>query len=249
MKTQNILIITLALLSAVSCRFARAVAGNEPVLLIGENAPGSTVEYPVADFSAIEVNVPCEIDYFTSQTPSVVVSGPENIVSKIEVTTVDGTLKIGLPDRVRIRGDIDVKVSSPTLSSLKISGAAEFEAVAPVVPDDLTLQVNGAAEVSLKRISARDIRVTCNGASDLDLEGVECNALMVEINGAGDLEVEALDCGTVSVNISGAGDVKVGGRAKSADLEIHGAGDIDVRGLDVPSVNSKVSGLGKVRRK
>lgn len=227
---------------AVSCNFVRVKEGaldklmnnNVVVGAIGYEetvtASDSTVTrtYQVENFSEIECSGAAEIYYTVADSCSMEVTLPNNLADVLKVTVDGDELCIGFRKTVKLKGQkIIVRVASPCLNSLDVSGAVKFVTDTPVVADDFSAEVSGAAEFSIKGIVAKEVEFDVSGAVDGEIGGIECKELVAEISGASSL--------------------KMIGSAEKGYLSISGAGVIDARGLVCPDMRTDVSGAGKIK--
>lgn len=228
-------IITLAVVVLVSaCNFisvkgVSAMNSSASVEVIAPSHNIVTKDIPVAEFTSLKVNLPCEIKYSTG-APSCQIVAPDNVIEHIMAYVEDRQLVLEL-DKVRLRNysELEISISSWALCGLYINGAADFE-------------TNG-------KICAEDFECVVNGACDIEIDGIIAENINVTINGAGDIDVAGIDSKTVTAQINGAGDCELSGKTDTATLTIAGAGNIDIEHLNAGNVISSVKGIGSISRR
>lgn len=189
--------------------------------------------FDVSDFEAIDVNIPCDIEYIPAAFSSpklVIYARTEEALSAIKVEVKDKVLilKVDAANFIKTLRSIDVYVSSRRLNALKINGAADFEAPDGINADDkFSLQINGSG--------------------DIEIEGLRVPHFSMVVNGAGDAELSELNCEQIDIVINGAGDCELEGRTESINVKVNGAGDVDITELKADKVNSSIRGAGSVR--
>lgn len=188
--------------------------------------------FEVSEFNAIEVNFPCDINYvpatFSSQLK--IAARNSDVFSQISVEVKDGVL-ILKPEKASVLRNlrsIEVYASSKKLNSVKVNGAADFEASRGINADEaFYLQVNGSCDVDIDALRVSKLTIMVNGAADAELSGLVCDDIDVQINGAGDCDLE--------------------GRTKTIDVKVNGAGHVDISDLRADKVSSSIRGAGSVR--
>lgn len=221
-----------ALLSLSSCKFVHIDA--EKFMLHGNGIVcDGEVENRVLDslsgFDSIELRGYGELVVVQSDSCRVSVKANNDAFPHLDCKVEDGLLTIGIKDNVRLKTeDFEVTVSLPLLRSLLVKGAGDLEMDGYTSSTPLDLEINGAGDMEVERISVPELSVTIKGAGDLDLKDIDVNSLKVEIKGAGDASLS--------------------GRAGSAEVSIAGAGDVDASGLKVDEWKQNKSGLGSIRR-
>lgn len=189
--------------------------------------------YEIGDFTALEVNVPCDIEYLPANfsTPALRISARnEEALSAIKVEQTDHVLMIKAEAANILKNlrSIEVYVSSKKLNSLKINGAGDFEASEGIKADE-------------------SFSVQVNGSGDIEIDGLRVPHFSLLVNGAGDCEFSELNCKHIDIQINGAGDCELEGRTESINVKVNGAGDVDISHLKADRVNSAIRGAGSVR--
>ncbi len=189
--------------------------------------------FTVASFTAIEVNVPCDLMYVPSSTPEFQASAySEKILSNLKVEVKNGVLVLKWDDYKRPsfrRSNLRIYVGSKYLNNVEINGAADFEADRGIVAkDDFKLVVNGSGDTEINSLKAKTVSVNVNGAADTEISGLNSDVVNIQINGAGDCELS--------------------GRAKTVDIRLNGAGDVDISDLIFDKLNTAISGVGRIEQ-
>lgn len=181
----------------------------------------------IGDFSSLRCSLACDIEYVQGPASlEVYTSGSimEHILADVDE---DGILDLRSDVKFTNVKKLNVRISSPVLESVEITGAASFTAGGGTGAEDFSIVVSGAGDVLVVN--------PCTG--DLSLE----------INGAADATVEEVDCSSVKVSISGAADCTLSGRTGSASVTINGTADVDLRHLQTDDLSTSISGPGRVR--
>ena len=85
-----------------------------------------------------------------------------------------------------------VRISAPTLETLKFDAAIEFEADTLKV-NNLTITAQAAVEIDIKNLQARNITIVADAATEFDLAGT-CNKLDATLGAASELSANKLKC-------------------------------------------------------
>lgn len=193
--------------------------------------PVITKTFDLADFNAIEINGQADLE-FTQTTGSygVSVEANEEVFQHLNYRVVNGTLILETINKVSIRADkYEIYISAPKLSGIEVNGAIDGKILSLNQEEKFELEVNGAADLELNKVSVPQFKIEINGAGDLDCKDLNVSALDIEVNGAGD--------------------VKLAGKAESCKLDVSGAGDIDARKLDCEQFETHKAGLASIKTK
>lgn len=239
---KRIMILAALATMAVSCNFVRVKEGaldklmnnNVVVGAIGYEetvtASDSTVTrtYQVGTFSEIECNGAAEIYYTAADSCSLEITLPESLVDVLKVSVDGDELCIGFKKTVKLNGKkVIVRITSPQMSSMDLSGAVKFIADTPVTAEKFSADVSGAA--------------------DFDVKGIVADEICLDLSGAVEGEISGLKCVDLDVEVSGASNLKLSGSADKASVSISGAGSIDARELICQDIDTEVSGAGKIK--
>ncbi len=179
---------------------------------------------PVTDFSKLDAGGFYEIEWHPG-APSLSIRTDDNLLAHITTKVVGEQLKIDLDDPIAPTDGIKIVITSPTLSTVELSGALELTAQ-QLSGEKFVLQTSGAAKVTL---SGRVNRLLADltGASKLEAAGLSANDVELSVTGAGKADVTATN--SLRAAITGAGKVIYGGQPKTVDKNVTGAGKIEPR--------------------
>ncbi|MFD1139526.1 head GIN domain-containing protein [Larkinella insperata] len=119
-------------------------------------------------------------------------------------------------------------ITMPALRGITLSGASDGDVNDSFDSNELDITLSGAADLSMKDITANRIRVKASGASDTKLRG-RVQHLDVEISGASDLSAYDLTAEEAIIRASGASDASVT-VTKRLDKNTRGGADVSYRG-------------------
>lgn len=192
----------------------------------------SSKTYNVEDFSAISISNSADIIY-SQGSKSVSVSGPQDLIDKLEVSVRKGSLSIsnkkGKSGNWSGKEGLTFKISSPDLSSLVISGSCDFTFAKDHKTDNLSFVISGSGDVESKgNLTADKVSIMISGSGDISLQG-SCNKQSLTLSGSGDVENNGLRCKEASVVNSGSADIEVHASEKLSVMN-SGSGDVEVKG-------------------
>lgn len=214
----------------------------------------------VSNFSSIEVLGSPDVEYRQSSGSQTKVSiyGSDNLVDLLDVSTVNGVLKVNIKKGVKIlSGERRLKViaSSPSLNQVEIKGTADVFLKGTIKGADLNLNitgsgdieaenlqytnlssfVKGSGDIDLKNVKATTVRTIVSGSGDVDIKGSTQWATLT-VNGSGDISAEKLTATEVVATVAGSGDITCYA-SKKLDAKVSGSGDIEYKGS--PSIVNK----------
>lgn len=208
----------------------------------------TTEQYELSGFDKIvlETSIDANITVGEGEAYSVSVKAHENIHEYVKAEVKGNELRVYKKIGAFFNDDIDVAITLPVLTKLEIDGAAEADIDGVVSGDDFLLDVQGAADVSLKELNVNNLNVALSGASELDIKGGTVNRATYKVTGAGEIYADGLKATYTKARVSGASEMSLY-VTDTLEADITGAGEIDYKGH--PHIASKVTGAGALNNK
>lgn len=119
-------------------------------------------------------------------------------------------------------------ITMPALRGITLSGASDGDINDSFDSEELEINLSGAADLTIKDITAKRIRLKASGASDTKLRG-RTKQLDVDISGASDLSAYDLTAEEAIIRASGASDASVTA-TKRLEKTTRGGADVSYRG-------------------
>lgn len=177
----------------------------------------------VGSYHAIRLTLPATLNIELGSDANLSVEADSNIVPLITTEVKDGELFISCSKSLNTSSPITITAKTQKLDHLN---------------------VDGAADCSVKGLSEGSFELSSNGASKIQLSG-KLDKLKASLNGAGSLQAKELSCKTAGVSITGAGEAQVNA-SDDLDATITGAGSISYKGN--PKVKQTIAGVGTVNK-
>ena len=174
-------------------------------------------------FHALRLAVPADVVVVQGPAPAVVLRGDDNLLALLETRVEGDALVIEMDGSYRSKLGLDLRVTTPRLSSVSISGSGD---------------------VRVEGLDGESFGISVAGSGDVTAAG-RVDKLDASISGSGDLFLFELQAADASVSIAGSGDVRVSA-SSSLDVSIAGSGDVKYRGD--PRLSLSVAGSGRVVR-
>ena len=172
----------------------------------------SSKTYDLDDFNAIAISNAADV-VFTQGPQSVVVSGPQVLIDRLELEVKNKSLNIsskqGNWDDWNKDGGLTFQISAVNLKALAISGSSDFAFEGPFKADGFSLTVSGSGDVTTENDILLGVsNMVISGNGDVELRGT-CQKLTLVNSGNGDLEADDLVIQNANVVNSGNGDVEI----------------------------------------
>ncbi|PQA89471.1 head GIN domain-containing protein [Hyphococcus luteus] len=206
------IIIGLVLAVAIAFAAAKYALGDLGDVAGRDKSKDVTQTLDLAGFDKIDIGGVFEVEVSVGGDYSVVVSGAEDEMARLDAAVENGVLKLD-QDEVRFgkrnwrHQGMTAVISLPDLNGFDLAGVADGE-------------VTG--------VDADDFRVDLAGVGDLALSGT-CGRLDAHVSGVGELDAKALECREADVDVSGVGSASVFA-SEAVDASVSGIGSIDIYG-------------------
>lgn len=196
----------------------------------------------VANFHALEMNVPGKVEMRIDSVFRVEVTCEESVIAYLETYENNGVLNIHFDRDVFDVDNLRVRVWVPHWDGISVNGSADVDVPDPISGDQLCLSISGSGDVQVFSLDFNELKTSTAGSGDITISG-QAERLDCSISGSGQLD--AVDCPvkTAVINITGSGDARVD-VSENLKVTISGSGDVGYQGS--PEVTSNVSGSGRV---
>nr|WP_298716442.1 DUF2807 domain-containing protein [uncultured Steroidobacter sp.] len=193
----------------------------------GDAGPTVSERRDLGSFDSINLEGAARLEIKIGEPLSVVVSGNQAAVGRVETNVSGDTLHIKNKARdwvIHNRSRLTVQITLPKLDSLELEGGND---------------------VSVAGLHGGDTTIEATGAANIHAHG-ELDGLTVRLAGAGHADLSKLAVVDAKVTVDGVGSVIVNPR-ESLDATMNGVGAIFYTGSP-HRVNTRMNGLGTIAR-
>ncbi|MCK9160176.1 MAG: head GIN domain-containing protein [Bacteroidaceae bacterium] len=244
MKTKYYLTMGVLLVSsflALSCTYLKYVTANKIYI---------TKKVDIPEFSSLQQAGSIDVVYRQEPgKPRVEIYGSDNIVPLVITEVKNNVLIVRFRPNTYIRntGKLEVRVFSPEMKNISLSGSGELRMPDGVKSDsDLSVSLTGSGDLKGKFVQCQKLSVQLTGSGDLSLQNVICSDFSACVNGSGDMSLYAVKGSKGLAVIHGSGDVKLSGEMDEMDYQCTGSGDIYAKKLKANNVSVASSGSGDI---
>lgn len=198
----------------------------------------------VSDFTSLSVSIPVKVFLIESNTPSLQLKGPEELLEHVvtEVTLEKLSIRARKGDELPSGIEaVEIYVSIPKIERVSLEGAGSIEGRGEFPIKTLNISVKGPGHLVLS-VKGGTIFADLEGSGQMLLIGVADQATF-EVKGPGRIEAVSLLAQNVVVKIEGSGEALVN-VMQNLSVEIDGDGTVRYGGK--PTLNKKISGRGEV---
>jgi hypothetical protein len=206
------------------------------------DGPDISLELALGQFDGIELEIAADVFLSQGDEFKVIAEGPEEAVTDLRDNIRNGNWIIDTRRCYRNNDEIDIYITLPELSEIRLSGSGNVVTETFFLVNDVNLIGSGSGNMDLA-LDGDDVDARISGSGDIRIEGTADRA-DVTISGSGDWECFDYEVREADVTISGNGDAEV----RVLDLlkiRITGSGDVLYKGNPDLSVN--ITGSGEVR--
>lgn len=217
-------------------------------LLLTAAAPAFAADksFPVGAFTQVSASGSEDVTITTGKAVSVVATGPQDKLDKLEIKVEGDTLKIGHKKgnwgwNWSSGDEVKIRVTMPELHGVRTSGSGDIVADSGAGPA-FVVSSAGSGNATISRVNSPSVSISTAGSGDVTIAG-QCKTAKVSVSGSSNISAGGLKCVDADIGISGSGDVKLAATG-TANVRISGSGDVVVTGG--ARCQSKVSGSGDV---
>jgi len=198
--------------------------------------------YAPGPFDSIEISGSAIVRFTQGASDQVSIEGDETVQKAVDMEVRNGVLSLqsGGSWKFWNARRLQVSVTARTLKRVIISGAADFNASAPVQAGRLVVEISGAGSARFDQLKAEQLVFHVSGAGDGRLAG-SVKDLHIDVSGKGRVDAGGLMSERARVSISGVGDAGVWATQDLA-VSVAGIGTVDYWGN--PTVRRSISGKG-----
>lgn len=202
--------------------------------------------YDLRDFTQVSVAGPHDVDISLGDKFLVTAYGDPDAINQLEAVVEDGVLIIRPRESASINfddlDDVRFAVSLPAITRVNVEGAGEVT-LDRVTGESFEGTIGGNGSLAIAQLEVTRATLAVNGSGDLDAEGAVEDAA-ISINGSGEIHAGGLRSTRGMVSIAGSGEVQLTA-LEQADVSITGSAQVDISGTAVCSVTQV--GSGEVR--
>lgn len=195
-------------------------------------SPYKSRDLPIGRFDRLRVSGPFKVGVLVGgELGQVHLQGPPALLADT-ITSVEGdTLTVRFREGANWSWNpgsgVNVFVSAPTLSSVKVEGAAELE-IGGVRGDLFAAETDGSGTILLRGVDVGGVQLATGGSGAITVEGRARDGTYV-VGGSGSIDAKRLRVESASIAIGGAGSAYAD-VSKAANISVNGSGRVDVVG-------------------
>ncbi len=223
-----------------------SIASCKRNVIIGSGNTTTTTR-TVPSFSAVDISAPVDasITIQDGATPSLQLSGYDNLQQNITTEVKDSKLLVYVPKGTQLSTDQKVKITItiPALNDVSLSGATDAELHGAIRCADFKLDISGASTVVIDSLNVEHFSTDISGTCKLNIKAGNTKSATFDMSGAGTIKAFGLTTLKTEANLSGAGTAEVNAQA-TLDVHVSGVGVIRYKGH--PAITSEKSGVGTI---
>ncbi|WP_144152250.1 GIN domain-containing protein [Paraburkholderia sp. BCC1885] len=177
---------------------------------------------PAGKFSGIDLRAPADVVFSVGASPSIIVSGPAEVLPLLLTSIHDDVLTISLKDSVTQMKGVKVVITNPSLHAVNVTGSGSMKA-SGINGASLDLNVSGSGAI-VAAGRATTVNVAVSGSGEADVHAIHASTVNASVHGSGDLRAYASSAAIVDV--AGSGDVKISGKPATRVVHRGGSGDV-----------------------
>lgn len=193
-------------------------------------AAQSSRSFEVGGFDKINLAGSPNVVVALGGQPSVRAEGEAADLERLEITVVDGELRIGMRPGSGWFGShrgITVHVTVPSLQAAAITGSGDIN-IDRVQGQTFTASVGGSGDLAVHELRVAQASFALNGSGGISVAGAAQRA-SANLNGSGELRLAGFETADATVSLIGSGDVALRATG-TAQVRLTGSGDVAIAG-------------------
>lgn len=217
-----------------------AAGGGTPAQASG---PANARDFQVGAFDRINLTGAANVVVTVGGQPSVRAEGDAEAVGRLEITVVEGELRIGMREgNWSGNHSATVRVTVPALQAATLAGAGDMN-IDRVQGQRFAATIGGAGDLDIGQLRVSEAAFNLTGHGSIRAAG-GAQQTSATLGGAGNMRLEGFETANAAVTLSGAGNVELRATG-TAQVQLSGVGNVDIAGSARCTVSR--SGIGRVR--
>ena len=203
--------------------------------------------FPVGNFTQVEVAGPFDVNIHTGANPGVNAKGNQQLIDRLEVEVRGSKLLIRPRNEhhwfggwhwTHGRGSISVTV--PMIEAATLAGSGDLD-IDNIRGDRFDGQIAGSGGIKLGSVEVGSLKLGIAGSGGATARQGKAQQAEYDIAGSGDVDAQNVQAETLKASIAGSGGIKAHA-SRAADVSIMGSGDVNVAGGAKCSISKAGSG-------
>lgn len=195
------------------------------------------------NFEFIRIAVDGEVEYTQDSIYKIEITGQQNILAVTKSDVGSGILKIYFSGNVWDHHPLKIRIHSPKIQGLEITGSANITAKNALTTDALNCDISGSGNIQIPGLTCKNFSGNLSGSGNISVDAGTTNAENLVISGSGNINCGNFISAISKCKISGSGNITTNVK-DDLNAIISGSGDIRYRGK--PAVNTQISGSGNL---
>ena len=215
----------------------------------GDTSTG-TRTFPVpGNFDQVTLGGPDNVRVVTGGTPSIVATGRNTDLDKIEVELRGSELVVTRDSDAKFRmfswgtssHDVTVTVTvAKPISGANLKGSGDLN-VDQGGGDSFAAELKGSGDLTVAKIISQAAHLTLAGSGDLKANG-QAKSVAIDLAGSGGIDAAGLIAETAQIELRGSGDIQAHA-SQSAKVVLKGSGDVTIKGTGNCQSDKRGSGV------
>ncbi len=210
-----------------------------------ENGSGEPVseDREISEINGVKLQIPADLVIEQANTTSFRIEAQQNLLNLITTTVSQGVLSISSRSCFGIHKPILIRVSTPDIRKLTVSGSGAIRTENMVNTAKLELAVQGSGSIQIDA-NCEVLYSGIKGSGEMILTGT-AHRQLVRIDGSGAYNAGQLASTSTEVEINGSGTAEVF-PVEKLGVDINGSAVVKYRGK--PVVSSSINGSGEIQK-
>lgn len=203
-------------------------------------------------FNRLEVRGPITVIYQQGKTADIKIIGKPKDTERIELNFDHNKLTIDSKNIISgaffqdFDEDVIVKVNSPDLIGLTLSGSGDVLVEGVLDTDNLDITLRGSGDIDIQGVICDTVNCQLNGSGDIQIKKIDVLNSVYKLTGSGDLDVNQFNTQNTQVWLTGSGDINLYTKSGNViDCKLVGSGDITLSG-NIQKLNQSTKGSGEI---
>jgi len=186
------------------------------------------------------------IEQIEDETPSVVISGDENLVEQVRIGLINGRLSLSTHNSLRCDNNLKILLRTNDLKKIYSGFIANIKMNRAFTGEELEIKISGPGRFSADSLYINSLTVNSDGVASVNLAG-KSNKARLELSGTGKIDAIELLSDTVYAQINGVGTIQCN-PTDYLEGRLNGVGSITYK-EEPRNKNVASAGVGKIKKR